>query len=49
MIFAAMDNLIKTGEVQEFGFFLDGTSGYVIAGGEAKDEFRRSVLILSLH
>jgi len=42
MLFAAMDNLLQTGEVQEFGFFLGATSGYVIAGGDSVDEFRRS-------
>lgn len=36
MIFAAMDDLLQTAEVQEFGFFLNGTSGCVIAGGESK-------------
>jgi len=42
MMFAAMDNMLQTGEVQEFGFFLGATSGYAIAGGESKDELRRS-------
>jgi hypothetical protein len=42
MMFAAMDNMLQTGEVQEFGFFSGATSGYVIAGGESKDELRRS-------
>ena len=41
MLFAAMDDLLQTAEVQEFGFLLNGTSGCVIAGGESKDEFRR--------
>jgi len=42
MLWAAMDNLLQTGEIQQFGFFLDGTSRYVIAAGESKDEFSRS-------
>lgn len=37
-----MDNLLQTGKIQEFGFFLDGTSRYVIAARESKDEFSRS-------
>jgi hypothetical protein len=37
-----LDNLLKTGEAQEFGFFLNGTPGYVIAGGESQDELRWS-------
>ena len=40
MLFAAMDDLIKRGEVEEFGWFPDGTSGYVIGKGEATDMFR---------
>jgi len=39
---AAMDYLLQTGEVKEFGFFLDRKSGYVIAAGESKDEVSRS-------
>jgi hypothetical protein len=35
MHFAAVDNWLKTGEVKEFGFFLDGRSGYVIAEGDS--------------
>jgi len=42
MMFAAMDNLIKTGEVQEFGFFPDGTSGYTISSGGSKGQLRGS-------
>jgi hypothetical protein len=41
MMFAAMDNMLQICEVQEFGLFLGATSGYVIAGGESKDELRR--------
>ena len=40
-MFAAVDDLIKKGEIEEFGFFQDGTSGYVIGKGEATDIFRR--------
>jgi hypothetical protein len=39
-MFAAMDNLIKTGEVQEFGFFPNATSGYAITSGGSKGQFR---------
>lgn len=42
MLFAAVDNWLKTSEVKEFGFFLDGTSGYVITEGDAKDIFTRT-------
>ena len=41
MMYAELDKLLQTGELQEFGFFLDGTSGYAIAGGESKDTFKR--------
>jgi hypothetical protein len=42
MHFAAVDNWLKTGDVKEFGFFLDGRSGYVIAEGDSKGIFRRT-------
>jgi hypothetical protein len=42
MMFAAMDNMLQTGEVEEFGFFIGATSGYAIGDGESKDVFRRS-------
>ena len=41
MLWTAMDNLLRTGAIQEFGFFLDGTSGYAIGAGESKDAFSR--------
>ena len=46
MMFAAMDDLIARGEVEEFGFFPDGLSGYVISTGEATDSFRRTSMFL---
>jgi hypothetical protein len=42
MMWAGTDNLLRTGELLEFGFFPNGTSGYIISTGEAKDEFRRA-------
>jgi hypothetical protein len=41
-MFAAMDNLIKTGEVLEFGFFPEATSGYAITSGGSTGQFRGS-------
>jgi len=38
--FAAIDEGIRSGEVEEFGFFPDGWSGYTISKGEATDVFR---------
>ena len=46
MMFAAMDDLIKRGEVEEFGFFPNGRSGYVIGKGEAIDSFRNVSMFL---
>ena len=40
-MFATLDNAIKKGEIEEFGFFQDGTSGYGIGKGESTDIFRR--------
>jgi len=39
-MFAVLDESIKRGEIEEFGFFPDGTSGYSIGKGEATDVFR---------
>jgi hypothetical protein len=41
MMMTAIDGLIKKGEIEEFGFFLDGTSGYGISKGEVTDAYRR--------
>jgi hypothetical protein len=35
MLWATMDSLMKKGEVTEFGWFMDGKSGYAIGEGEA--------------
>jgi len=36
---AAMDDLMKKGEITEFGWFLDGKSGYAIGEGDAVTTF----------
>ena len=36
---AAMDGLMKKGEVSEFGWFMDGKSGYAIGEGDAVTTF----------
>ncbi len=41
MMFATIDNLMKKGEIEEFGFFPDGRAGYLIIKGEASDIYRR--------
>jgi hypothetical protein len=45
-MWTVMDGLIKKGEIEEFGFFPDGNSGYVIGKGEAVDTFRNSSMFL---
>jgi hypothetical protein len=40
MMWAGIDNLLKKGEVKEFGWFLDGTSGYAIGEGESTTVLR---------
>jgi len=35
-----IDMLRKKGQVKEFGYFLEGTSGYAIGEGESADTFR---------
>jgi hypothetical protein len=39
-MWAGIDNLIKAGEIKEFGWFLDGKSGYAIGEGESTDALR---------
>jgi len=46
MMFASMDGMIKKGEIEEWGAFHDGYSGYVIGKGETADSYKR-VLIFS--
>ena len=46
MMFAGVENLMKSGEVEEFGFFADGRSGYAIGKGETLDAFRNVSMFL---
>ena len=39
-MWAAIDGLMKKGEIEEFGVFPDGTSGYGIGKGETTDLYR---------
>ena len=39
-MWAGIDRLLKKGELKEFGWFLDGTSGYAIGEGEATTVLR---------
>ena len=41
MMTAAIADLMKKGEIEEFGYFADGTSGYAISKGDILDVFRR--------
>ena len=38
-LWAAMDGLMKKGEVTDFGWFLDGKSGYAIGEGDSATMF----------
>jgi hypothetical protein len=42
---AAIDDLIKKGELEQSGFFPDGGSGYMICRGEVTDVFRISGML----
>ena len=39
-MWAGIDNLMKMGEIKEFGWFLDGKSGYAIGEGESTTVIR---------
>jgi hypothetical protein len=40
MYYAALEEALKKGEIEDVGFFTDGQSGYVIVNGEATDVYR---------
>jgi hypothetical protein len=44
-MFAAIDDLIKKGEIEELGFFPDGGSAYAICKGESTDMYRISGML----
>lgn len=39
-MWAGLDGLMKKGEIEQFGVFPDGTSGYTIGKGETADVYR---------
>lgn len=39
-MWSAIDGLMKKGEIKEFGWFLDGTSGYAIGEGDGATVFK---------
>jgi len=43
-VWAAIDGLMKKGEVEEFGVFADGYSGYAIGKGETVDVYRDVIM-----
>jgi hypothetical protein len=43
-MWAAIDGLMKKGEIEEFGTFPDGYSGYTIGKGETVDLFRDVIM-----
>ena len=43
-VWAAIDGLMKKGEVEEFGIFPDGWSGYAIGKGETVDAYRNVIM-----
>ena len=43
MYYAAVEEAIKKGEIEDVGYFTDGQSGYVIIRGEAADVYRMTL------
>jgi len=39
-VWLGLDNLIKAGEIKEFGYFADGKSGYALGEAEITDVLR---------
>ena len=44
MMFAVMDGMMKKGEIEEWGTFPEGYSGYTIGKGETADLYRNVVM-----
>jgi hypothetical protein len=44
MVWAVIDNWLKTGEMLEFGFFPEGKSAYATVTGDSKDVLRLAML-----
>lgn len=44
MMFAVMDGMMKKGEIEEWGVFPEGYSGYAIGKGEIADVYRNVVM-----
>ena len=42
MMFAGIDEALKSGLILEFGYFPNADSGYIIGSGDAKDVFMRT-------
>ena len=45
-MWAGIDNLMKMGEIKEFGWYLDGKSGYAIGEGESTTALRDLCLFM---
>lgn len=45
-VWAGVDGLLKKGEFREFGYFLDGTSGYVIGEAESTVAFKNACMFV---
>jgi len=43
MGYAALEEAMKKGEIEDIGFFTDGQSGYAIIRGEATDVYRMAL------
>jgi hypothetical protein len=41
--YAAVEEAVKKGEIEDVGYFLDGQSGYVIVNAEAADVYRQAL------
>jgi hypothetical protein len=45
-MWTGIDNLIKSGDIKEFGFFLDGISGYAIGNKDSATAFKNVNMFL---
>lgn len=43
MILGQIETALKEGQIEEFGFFLNGSSGYAIVNGETADAFGAAI------
>ena len=48
-MWAGIDDLLKKGVLKEFGYFLNGTSGYTIGEGDGAEAFKDTTMFMPFY